>query len=130
LAYAPVVGALRPLGRLLGAGELERVLGAPAGSWPAWCRSLPLRAHRFRELRCPRRGCSSCCPHGPIAARTSRDGGATFGPLVLVGRDHGVDPPHLRTGLVPAVVVDPVTGALYAVWQDLPPGKTTNIIVL
>jgi hypothetical protein len=69
-------------------------------------------------------------PNGPIVARTSHDGGATFGPLVLVGRDRGVDPPHLRTGLVPAGAVDPVTGALYAVWQDRPPGTTTNVIVL
>jgi hypothetical protein len=65
-------------------------------------------------------------------ARTSSDGGRTFGPERNVGVNLGSEPPDMRTGVLPAATVDPVTGRLHVVWQDLrfrPDGLNDVIIV-
>jgi hypothetical protein len=53
-----------------------------------------------------------------LVSRTSRDGGASFGPPVELGAMR----PHVRkdwrAGGVQESTVDPVTGTLYAVWEN------------
>ena len=52
-------------------------------------------------------------------AQTSRDGGASFAPPVLIDSFAGADPTGMRTGdILPEAAVDPLTGRLYVVWQD------------
>jgi hypothetical protein len=52
-------------------------------------------------------------------AQMSHDGGATFGGPVAIATLEGTDPPGMRTGAgLAGAAVDPVTGHLYAVWQD------------
>ncbi len=51
-------------------------------------------------------------------SQTSHDGGASWGPEVQIGQFLGVGVPHTRTGGLPSATVDPVTGDLYATWQD------------
>lgn len=51
-------------------------------------------------------------------AQTSRDGGATWGKKVTIGQFLGSEVPGMRTGGLPAAAIDPVTGDMYAVWQD------------
>jgi hypothetical protein len=58
-----------------------------------------------------------------VVSQTSHDGGANFDPAVTVNTYEGVDVPGMRTGaddlsVLPAAAVDPITGHLYAVWQD------------
>jgi hypothetical protein len=57
-------------------------------------------------------------PFGPVKARTSADGGLTFGHAVTVSDVVGQEPRDLRTGEIEAGAVDPITGVMYAVWQD------------
>ncbi len=52
-------------------------------------------------------------------AQTSHDGGVTFDPSVTISTVTGADPSGLRTGALPAAAVDPLTGALHVVWQDV-----------
>jgi len=51
-------------------------------------------------------------------AQTSRDGGRTFGPVVTIGSFEGGVLPDIRSGGLPAAAVDPLSGDLYAVWED------------
>ena len=54
-----------------------------------------------------------------FVAQTSHDGGATFGPLVVIDDCMATDPPDQRDGgCIPGATVDPVTGFLYAGWTD------------
>ncbi|HEX9236057.1 MAG TPA: sialidase family protein, partial [Actinomycetota bacterium] len=56
---------------------------------------------------------------GSMVSQTSSDGGETFGPIRNIGRDLGSEPPDQRSGAgFPTAAVDPVTGVLYAAWQD------------
>jgi hypothetical protein len=55
---------------------------------------------------------------GDVVARTSSDGGATFGPVVLIGENQGNEAADMRTGGLPSAAVDPVTGHLFVSWQD------------
>ena len=57
--------------------------------------------------------------HGTVAARTSTDGGASFGAKVTVARDRASDPPDQRAGSdLPSAAVDPAIGTLYVAWGD------------
>ncbi len=51
-------------------------------------------------------------------AQTSHNGGLSFDPPVSIGGFQGGSVPDIRSGGLPAAAVDPVTGDLYAVWQD------------
>jgi hypothetical protein len=51
-------------------------------------------------------------------AQTSRDGGVTWSAPVTIGQFLGSEVPGMRTGGLPAAAIDPVTGAMYVVWQD------------
>jgi hypothetical protein len=51
-------------------------------------------------------------------AQTSYDGGVTWGKQVTIGQFLGSEVPGMRTGGLPAAAIDPVTGDMYAVWQD------------
>jgi len=51
-------------------------------------------------------------------AQTSRDGGVTWSNPVTIGEFEGAGVPGMRTGGLPAAAIDPVTGDMYAVWQD------------
>ncbi|MEA2624287.1 MAG: hypothetical protein QOD06_332 [Candidatus Binatota bacterium] len=52
-------------------------------------------------------------------ARTSRDGGSTFGAEVVIGNNLASSPSDLRVGeFLVTAAVDPVTGELYAGWAD------------
>lgn len=51
-------------------------------------------------------------------AQTSHDGGVTWGKKVTIGQFLGSEVPGMRTGGLPAAAIDPVTGDMYAVWQD------------
>jgi hypothetical protein len=51
-------------------------------------------------------------------AQTSHDGWVTWGPQVTIGQFLGSEVPGMRTGGLPAAAIDPVTGDMYAVWQD------------
>jgi hypothetical protein len=56
-----------------------------------------------------------------LMAQTSRDGGGTFDPPVLISTYRGVDPADMWTGALNdrlSLAVDPTTGMLYLVWQD------------
>ena len=56
-----------------------------------------------------------------LKARTSTDGGATYGPYVTISSFQGHDPSGIRTGAgfgLGQAAVDPVTGKMYVVWQD------------
>jgi hypothetical protein len=57
--------------------------------------------------------------HLTTVAQTSTDGGVTWGPQVTVAKFDGADPTGIRSGALPAAAVDPLTGDLYAAWQDL-----------
>jgi hypothetical protein len=57
-------------------------------------------------------------PPSVEVSQTSHDGGVTFATPVTIGTFQDTGPPDVRTGGLPAAAVDPVTGALYAVWQD------------
>jgi AAA ATPase domain len=50
LAYAPMMEALRPLGRVIDPGELERVLGGARGELARWCRSSARRPGGSRRV--------------------------------------------------------------------------------
>jgi hypothetical protein len=52
-------------------------------------------------------------------AQTSHDGGVSFGPQVTIGSFQGGALPDIRSGGLPAAAVDPLTGNLYAAWEDL-----------
>lgn len=51
-------------------------------------------------------------------AQTSHDGGVTWSAPVTIGQFLGSGVPGMRTGGLPAATIDPVTGKMYAVWQD------------
>ena len=52
-------------------------------------------------------------------SQTSHDGGSTFDPPVTIAAFQGIGVAGMRTGdFLPAAAVDPVSGHLYAVWQD------------
>jgi hypothetical protein len=51
-------------------------------------------------------------------AQTSHDGGVSWSAPVTIGQFLGSEVPGMRTGGLPAAAIDPVTGAMYAVWQD------------
>jgi hypothetical protein len=51
-------------------------------------------------------------------AQTSHDGGVTWSAPVTIGQFLGSGVPGMRTGGLPAAAIDPVTGDMYAVWQD------------
>jgi hypothetical protein len=51
-------------------------------------------------------------------SQTSHDGGATWGPQVRIGQFLGAFVPNTRSGGLPTATVDPVTGDLYAAWED------------
>jgi Neuraminidase (sialidase) len=51
-------------------------------------------------------------------AQTSHDGGLTWSKPVTIGQFLGSEVPGMRTGGLPAAAIDPVTGNMYAVWQD------------
>jgi hypothetical protein len=53
-----------------------------------------------------------------LVAMTSHDGGQTYDPAVTVDFMSSSEPEDMRTGALPAAAVDPVTGHMYAVWQD------------
>jgi hypothetical protein len=53
-----------------------------------------------------------------LVSQVSRDGGATFDPEVKISRPREALELHVRTGGLPSASVDPVTGRLFAVWQD------------
>ncbi len=53
-----------------------------------------------------------------LVALTSHDGGLTYDPPVTIDFMLSSEPEDMRTGALPAAAVDPVTGYLYAVWQD------------
>lgn len=55
---------------------------------------------------------------GSAYARTSTDGGNTFEPRVEISSLLATEPPDMRTGGLPSAAVDPLTGHLYAAWQD------------
>lgn len=55
---------------------------------------------------------------GQEVAQTSHDGGVSFGSPVTIESTQGVTPPDIRSGGLPAAAIDPVTGDLYAVWED------------
>jgi BNR/Asp-box repeat len=52
------------------------------------------------------------------AAQTSHDGGVTWSAPVRIAEFLGSEVPGMRTGGLPAAAIDPVTGRMYAVWQD------------
>jgi hypothetical protein len=54
-----------------------------------------------------------------LVSKTSHDGGATFAGHVLIDHAQPSEPADMRTGALPSVTVDPVTGHLFAVWQDV-----------
>jgi hypothetical protein len=52
-------------------------------------------------------------------AQTSHDGGVTFDGWVTIDTLGAIEPTQgVRSGGLPAAAIDPVTGTLYAVWQD------------
>lgn len=53
-----------------------------------------------------------------VQATTSKDGGDGFGPPVVVSSLQATEPPDMRTGGLPSAAIDPLTGVLYAAWQD------------
>jgi len=57
---------------------------------------------------------------GLMVARTSHDGGATWGPEVRITNDVGFGPADIRCCL-PSAVADPTTGRLYAAWDSVTP---------
>ncbi len=56
--------------------------------------------------------------NGYVVAQTSTDGGVTWGGQVKIGQFDGTEPPDMRTGGLPTATVDPVSGTVYAGWQD------------
>jgi hypothetical protein len=52
------------------------------------------------------------------AAQTSKDGGKTWSHAVAFAQFEGTGVPGMRTGGLPSAALDPVTGILYASWQD------------
>jgi hypothetical protein len=56
--------------------------------------------------------------NGFVVSQTSTDGGDHWGPQVKIGLFQGTEPSDMRTGGLPTATVDPVTGDLYAGWQD------------
>jgi len=54
-----------------------------------------------------------------LVAKTSHDGGATFTDHVRIDHATPSEPADMRTGGLPSVTVDPLTGHLFAVWQDV-----------
>ncbi len=66
-----------------------------------------------------------------LVALTSHDGGLTFDAPVTVDFMLSSEPEDMRTGALPAATVDPLTGRMYAVWQDVRTrGDGFNDIVL
>ena len=59
------------------------------------------------------------CFDADVRARTSLDGGDTFGEPARIAEVRGALPAGIRAGLLPGAAVDPTTGTLYVVWQDL-----------
>ena len=64
-----------------------------------------------------------------VAAVRSEDGGATWGPVVVVSESLAVGVPNLRTGALPAAAVDPATGQLAVVWQDARFGFVDQVLL-
>jgi len=64
-------------------------------------------------------------------AQTSRDGGLTWSKPVTIGQFLGSEVPGMRSGMLPAAAIDPVTGTMYAVWQDtrFNPGGLNDIVL-
>ncbi|MFL6289442.1 MAG: sialidase family protein [Thermoanaerobaculia bacterium] len=54
-----------------------------------------------------------------VVASRSENGGATWSPLVQVGRMENLGVDQLRTGELPAAAVDARSGRLYVVWPDV-----------
>ena len=52
-------------------------------------------------------------------AQTSHDGGNTWSAPVRAGQFLGAGVPGMRTGGLPAAAIDPSTGHMYVVWQDV-----------
>jgi hypothetical protein len=65
-------------------------------------------------------------PVEPIYARTSTDGGATWGPQYLVANGEIAGTPDIRSGGDNATV-DAVTGTMYVVWTGIGPGNTIPV---
>lgn len=53
-----------------------------------------------------------------LVSRTTRDGGRSFGPQVTIGAMRYRSSRDLRATGVQGTCVDPITGALFVVWQD------------
>ncbi len=53
-----------------------------------------------------------------LVSQVSHDGGVTFDPEVKISGLREALEYHVRTGALPSAAVDPVTGRLFAVWQD------------
>jgi hypothetical protein len=56
--------------------------------------------------------------HDQLVAQVSHDGGLTFGPQNRIAKLREALELHVRTGGLPAAAVDPVTGRIFAAWQD------------
>ncbi|HEX9236058.1 MAG TPA: hypothetical protein VF972_07240, partial [Actinomycetota bacterium] len=53
-----------------------------------------------------------------MVSQTSHNGGVTFDPQVQINSFQGSGPPDMRTGGLVTATIDPVTGYMYAGWQD------------
>jgi hypothetical protein len=56
--------------------------------------------------------------NGYVVSQTSTDGGGHWGGQVKISLFRGTEPPDMRTGGLVTAAVDPVTGDMYAGWQD------------
>jgi hypothetical protein len=54
-----------------------------------------------------------------LLSKTSHDGGATFTDHVLIDYARPSEPADMRSGGLPSATVDPVSGHLFAAWQDV-----------
>ncbi len=63
-----------------------------------------------------------------MVARSSHDGGATWGPRWLVSDSVGIGPRGIRCCL-PGAAIDPVTGKMYAVWEQNGPNSSDPVMM-
>lgn len=63
-----------------------------------------------------------------MVARTSHDGGATWGARWLVSDSAGFGPNGIRCCL-PGAAIDPVTDTMYAVWEQNGPGNNDPVMM-